>query len=231
MPTRNPSRSWAAVNPRTLTQAFPKLSVADAKKLSRLMKTADGHDDVDAALDEANKLIDGYGVEAINSECARSFDRYYMNIVLLYVNLGNTYRTTIAYDTIESAFLITSWGDWSETFVQENCESKEEEPEEESEYTHLHKTEWDELSSKPIKDIFVRATRDPEFHEYRLILHDGTERVFVAPVELDNLIDVRDYVGRPANQTVERLMEVLEGEEIDPQLIAVGQYGLAGRKR
>ena len=66
------------------------------------------HEDIDNTLYKANKILNGYGVESINHNM---WDNYYCDIGLLYVNMGDTYTTTLVYDTYEQEFYITSWGD------------------------------------------------------------------------------------------------------------------------
>lgn len=54
-----------------------------------------------------------FGVEAIRDECYW-VDHYWQDIVLLYVNTGETYDRTIYYDVIKDIFGLGSWGDWWE---------------------------------------------------------------------------------------------------------------------
>lgn len=98
---------------------LPRATKANLKKylpelvpLAKKIKDARSHEEVDAVLDEANKLLDAYGIEAI--ECNRQVDRYYFDINLLYVNTGDTYNTTLMYDTYEGRFYVTTMGDWVE---------------------------------------------------------------------------------------------------------------------
>jgi hypothetical protein len=84
------------------------LTAKQAKKLKQFIE--DG--DVDKALDAANDTIGGYGVESIEGE--NFISHYYQHIALLYVNMGETYASTIWYDTENECFGIGSWGDWLE---------------------------------------------------------------------------------------------------------------------
>ena len=68
----------------------------------------------------ADKILGGFGVEAVTFESAW-VSHYWQNIVLLYVNHGDTYDATLCYDTRKGKFLVTSMGDW----VEENEESEE----------------------------------------------------------------------------------------------------------
>ncbi len=70
------------------------------------------HHAVDTALDIINGLLHGYGVEAIRG--THHVGPYYLDINLLYVNLGDTYVPTVLFDTLNHNFLIGSWGDFVE---------------------------------------------------------------------------------------------------------------------
>jgi hypothetical protein len=65
------------------------------------------------AMEMFNELLDGFGVEAIRSE-GEHVDNYHFDIVATYVNMGDTYNTTVVYDTIDKRFMVTSWGDFVE---------------------------------------------------------------------------------------------------------------------
>jgi hypothetical protein len=69
---------------------------------------------VDDALDRINGLIHGYGVEAIRNP-NDGWKRYYGDISLLYVNMGDTYAPTVIYDVKNQSWHITSWGDFIES--------------------------------------------------------------------------------------------------------------------
>ncbi len=85
----------------------------------------------EAVLEEVNKLIDGHGVEALRDENA--WDNYYGDTIATYVNMGDTYETTLLYDVREHEFHVTSWGDWYEAYEAEQEEESEEDEEEEEE--------------------------------------------------------------------------------------------------
>jgi len=55
---------------------------------------------------EADGLLDGHGIEHIRSRNGKA-EAYY-------VNMGDTYTTTILLDTSKDRIWITSWGDWLE---------------------------------------------------------------------------------------------------------------------
>ena len=77
------------------------------------------YESIDRALDICNKILGGYGIEAIQGS---HWQDYYLDIVLLYVNMGDTYDRTIVYDTIDNKFHITGWGDFVENseFIETN---------------------------------------------------------------------------------------------------------------
>lgn len=56
----------------------------------------------------ANDLIGGHGVEGIDDpeSC--------VNCAAAYVNLGDTYITTLMYDYRNDQFIVSSWGDYAE---------------------------------------------------------------------------------------------------------------------
>lgn len=81
-------------------------------KLSRALMAAEGDPDaVDAALDLADKMLEGHGVEAIGGKWV---DGYYGDTVCLYVNMGDAYAATILYDTVKEKFYVGDYG----TFVE-----------------------------------------------------------------------------------------------------------------
>ena len=88
----------------TLRKEYGDKAIVQAKNI-RLAMQADW--DPDNALDEINKILKGYGVEAIRDN---DWASYFCDIGLLYVNLGDTYIPTVVYDTRKKRFIITSWG-------------------------------------------------------------------------------------------------------------------------
>lgn len=93
-------------------------SIYEVVRAAENSRGAARHGLVDAALVAVNSMIGGYGVEAIRG---RWHDRYYQDIVGLYVNTGDTYNVTLVYDTVEDEFIITTMGD----FVEETTEEYE----------------------------------------------------------------------------------------------------------
>ena len=70
-----------------------------------------GHQAVDDALDKIDECLSGFGVEAISGNYV---NRYYQNIVALFVNVGETYTSTVIYETDTGRFILTTVGDWVE---------------------------------------------------------------------------------------------------------------------
>jgi hypothetical protein len=88
----------------------------DQKKLNKLKKKFKNPDEL---LEEANLLMGGFGVEALQPEGAW-INSYYGNTIALYVNMGDTYDQTLVYDTETGKYLLTSWGDFYEGWMGEH---------------------------------------------------------------------------------------------------------------
>lgn len=69
--------------------------------------------DLELKLSALNELLDGHGIEPINRE-SEWVNSYWQDCIANYINMGDTYITTIVYDTINESFLLTSWGDFYE---------------------------------------------------------------------------------------------------------------------
>ena len=95
----------------------PKMSPEKAKEIAKLVKGATSARAASGALEAANKLIDGFGVEVIEGR-GDGPRGYWMGSVLAYVNVGETYDTTLCYDTREGKFFVGSWGGWYEEYEQ-----------------------------------------------------------------------------------------------------------------
>lgn len=67
------------------------------------------HNKIDEVLSFCNMFLAGYGIEPIRG--LEQVDRYYFDIHLLYVNMGDTYAPTIIYDTLKEQWYCCSWGD------------------------------------------------------------------------------------------------------------------------
>lgn len=85
----------------------------------------------DEVLQLANHLLDGFGVEPIRCEYGCRVDAYYQEIVLLYVNMGDTYATTLCYDTRMEEFFLGDWGTWLQIHESEMHPQQDEGDEEE----------------------------------------------------------------------------------------------------
>jgi len=80
-----------------------------AWEIKRLMDKSDA----DKTMEHANYVMMAFGVEPVHDENAQ-VNQYWQNTIALYVNRGDTYDTTLLYDTDKDRFYITSWGDWYE---------------------------------------------------------------------------------------------------------------------
>ena len=84
-----------------------------AKVINVLTKEhASSHSDVDDILGIIESLLEGNGVEPLKGD---HVDNYYMDINILYINLGDTYTPTVLYDTLLNRFFVCSWGDYIES--------------------------------------------------------------------------------------------------------------------
>lgn len=101
-----------AANTKNLAAAFPELPRADVKRLADMIKHAGSHRSVDEALNMADTLLNGHGIEAIRGGSNRG--GYYMDIEALYVNMGDAYANTVLYDVARDKFYVTTYGDWVE---------------------------------------------------------------------------------------------------------------------
>ena len=96
--------------------ALLKVGHAEGVAMHDLMVVAETTNDqkmVDSLLSTANKVMEGHGIEAIRG---KYHDRYYGDIVGLYVNMSDTYNTTVLFDTVKRRFLVTDMG----AFVEKN---------------------------------------------------------------------------------------------------------------
>jgi len=74
-----------------------------ASMMKHMMDNAHTHNEVDHALDTISDLLHAYGVEAIRGPYV---DGYYMDINLLYVNMGSFDVSTIIFDTQEHRWYV-----------------------------------------------------------------------------------------------------------------------------
>lgn len=78
-----------------------------AKTIRAAMAQSKGYTDVDTALETINEILNGYGVEVINDN---DFTTYWGSIGIVYVNMGDTYTTTVLYDTRKGRWYVSDWG-------------------------------------------------------------------------------------------------------------------------
>jgi hypothetical protein len=73
----------------------------------------------DRRLEALNQLLEGHGTEGItpDGECSPK---------MAYVNMGDTYITTVIHDLERDEFLLGCWGDWLEKWEEENPREVEE---------------------------------------------------------------------------------------------------------
>lgn len=72
---------------------------------------------IEAILELLNIRIGGYGTEAIFGHKERAaYPRFFLDVRAIYVNTGDTYSTTILYNTVTERFSVTSWGDFVERY-------------------------------------------------------------------------------------------------------------------
>ena len=76
------------------------------------------NEEISNLLDIFNENLGGYGVEVLRSSDFRK--SYWGDIIALYVNMGETYETTILYDIDNEEFIKTSWGDFIENRENED---------------------------------------------------------------------------------------------------------------
>ena len=89
-----PSFRIAGPAVKTLVDGL-RISKADAQKLKDMMDTG-----APRILQAADGMMDGNGVERIPGQPG-----------LMYVNMGDTYDTTLIYDYKTNRFVVSSWGD------------------------------------------------------------------------------------------------------------------------
>lgn len=133
---------------KELAEAFPKINSGKLKELADALAYPDkvAEDDnefvkaVDEAMDKANEVLDGHGVESVAGE-GSDLGKYWRDTILLYVNLGDTYDTTVCFDPDEEEFFIGSWGDFFEKWEQEDDDEEDEEEESEEEDAETEEAE------------------------------------------------------------------------------------------
>ncbi len=81
----------------------------------------------------ANELLGGFGVEGLNQEDAY-VNNYWRDCIGLYVNMGDTYDNTVIWDTENSSFIITSFGDFLENWEIDHLVEEDDSEGENKEY-------------------------------------------------------------------------------------------------
>ena len=80
------------------------------------------------AMDRANRLLGGHGVEAIRAGYYYHVDNYHDDIIATYVNMGDSYAQTLLYDTEQHTFFLTDYAGWLEGWEAEHIPDEPEEP-------------------------------------------------------------------------------------------------------
>ena len=73
---------------------------------------------VEVVMELFHRVLDGYGVESIRD--SDYWDSYYADNRIMYVNMGDTYHTTILFDTKHNRYYVGSWGDYIEERERRN---------------------------------------------------------------------------------------------------------------
>ena len=81
----------------------------DLEDLADTLNSAYGMRGAEKAMREADKILGGYGVEAVFEE-----GEYDGNPAMTYINTGDTYNATLVYDVDEDELYVSTWGDWVE---------------------------------------------------------------------------------------------------------------------
>lgn len=99
----------------------------DAVKTKEIIENIKEHTSsyigIDYIMRRVNDFMHGFGVESISNENTW-VNRYFTNMIALYINMGDTYDTTFIYDTINNEFTVDSWGNWYENY-QNNIDEDE----------------------------------------------------------------------------------------------------------
>jgi hypothetical protein len=108
---------------KTIIRTFSKLSRAEARELREVMLNARGDQGAQDALHEANRILDGHGVEVVAGPHFRR--GFWADAVLAYVNMGDTYKATIGFEpdagyTGRFVILPGGWGSWLEWYEQKH---------------------------------------------------------------------------------------------------------------
>jgi hypothetical protein len=111
------------VTVKALLANFRDLDPKVAKELVTTMNSGLTAKQVEELMGVANTALGMHGVESIKGNPKQgtfspgSYWGHYLErpTVALYCNTGDTYATTLLYDTLKRKFMLTSWGDFVET--------------------------------------------------------------------------------------------------------------------
>jgi len=101
----------------------------DAKTLVEMLIKAEeskGGRQVEEAMEYANTVLNGHGVEALTKEEVW-ISHFFGHTIALYVNMGMTENVTIVYDTENNEFIVISWGEFLEQWENERKRTGQEE--------------------------------------------------------------------------------------------------------
>ncbi len=105
------------ISAKAIQSSFRDVGPVEAKALSQAIRDNEGPwvsgRKVEQVLELANKILEGHGWEVIDGDGPGGF---WMDAVLAYVNMGDTYNTTIYYDTDKGKFYLGDWGSWVERY-------------------------------------------------------------------------------------------------------------------
>jgi hypothetical protein len=101
---------------RAIRLGWPRLEDEELHAIAEALAHSEGDArQAHEALRIVDKLLEGYGVEAIEGE-HRDVQPYSRGFVASYINMGDVYNTTILYDDVQRKFLVTTVGDFVEKF-------------------------------------------------------------------------------------------------------------------
>jgi hypothetical protein len=106
---KNVSQKDARIIVRLCNGTIDLESFPEAQR--RIRECYNRPDNTDITLNVVNKMINGYGVESCEYESNALYSRDFIS----YVNMGDTYATTILYNPETCRFEISDWGSLYET--------------------------------------------------------------------------------------------------------------------
>lgn len=111
----------ARVTRAGLLASFRDLSESDASEVVRqaaAIKAASNLGSVERHMEQIDKLIEGFGVEAFFHHQGEGLRNFASDpddeLIGLYVNTGDTYSSTILWDARKDRVMLTTWGDFVE---------------------------------------------------------------------------------------------------------------------